>query len=104
MTEPKFTPGPWDASEHGDYSDYDGECIVILGLDTRICVVQGSDDSETYHNAHLIAAAPELYEALQDMHKTQLNNNKHDPDDYKNTEQYLRVEAALAKSRGESHD
>lgn len=56
----KHTPAPWEASEHGDYSDFDGNSIVILGDDKRIVVVQGPNDEETNSNARLIAAAPEL--------------------------------------------
>lgn len=51
----KHTPGPWEACERGDYGD-DG--IVILGDDMRIAVVNRDED------AALIAAAPELLEAL----------------------------------------
>ena len=51
------------------------------------------DDSIPYIRADIVE---ELKEALEDMHRTQLNNNKHNPD-YENTEQCLRVGAVLAK-------
>ena len=54
------TPGPWSASEHGAYGDYDGNSIIILGDDLRVAVVLGYDTEETQANARLIAAAPEL--------------------------------------------
>jgi hypothetical protein len=63
MSEPKFTPGPWEHSEAGDYSDFDGASIVILGDDRRIAAVHCSG-SEGEANAHLIAASPDLYHAL----------------------------------------
>lgn len=88
MSEPKFTPGPWNA---------DGVYVCDKN-DAEVALCDG-DNWEP--NSYLIAAAPELYEALKDMHRTQLNNNRHDPDDYENTEQFLRVTAALAKARGE---
>lgn len=47
----KHTRGPWKASEHGAYSDYKGNSIVVLGDDLRI--------------ASLIAAAPDLLKALE---------------------------------------
>jgi hypothetical protein len=64
-----YTKGPWSASEHGDYSDYDGRCIVILGDDDtiKVAAVIGDDDEETNATARLIAAAPELLEALVEI-------------------------------------
>jgi type VI protein secretion system component VasF len=63
----KHTRGPWIASEYGDYGDYDGKCRVILGEggDIRTAVVLGFDTEENQANARLIAAAPDLLEALQ---------------------------------------
>ena len=63
------TPGNWQASDPGDYGDYDGDCIVVLDdIDAkctrRVCVVLGSDD-EAKANACLIAAAPELLAACK---------------------------------------
>ena len=54
----KFTDRPWEACERGDYAD-DG--IVIIGDDRRIAVVNQEQD------ARLIAAAPDLLEALQEV-------------------------------------
>jgi hypothetical protein len=62
MKETKFTPGPWKAHSVGEgyvkgqeifqihWSD-DGECVAEI--------VHGADD------AHLISAAPDLYDALE---------------------------------------
>ena len=65
MSAAKYTAGPWTACEHGDYSDYDGSCVVVLGNDLRVCVVLGDNTDETIANARLIAAAPALLEALK---------------------------------------
>ena len=91
----KHTPGPWVANltsvEPKDEHEWVNDGWIIANC-------QGSD---ALANAHLIAAAPDLYEALVDIHKTQLNNNIHDPDDYENTEQCRRIKAAIAKAKGE---
>lgn len=69
MAEAKHTPGPWEACDPGDYSDFDGNSRVILGDDMRIAVVQWSpanaemDDA----NARLIAAAPDMLAALKNV-------------------------------------
>lgn len=66
MGEVKFTAGPWEASDPGDYGDFDGDCRVVCGDDMRIAVVHwhlGKMRVENDANAHLIAAAPCLYEA-----------------------------------------
>ena len=56
------TKAPWIACEHGDYGDYNGNCIVILGDggNVRTAVVLGFDTRETRANARLIARAPEM--------------------------------------------
>lgn len=61
MTNATHTPGPWlNTGKDG--------CIIKNGVDTIVCTVngdctQGSDKD----NARLIAAAPELLEALKEM-------------------------------------
>ncbi len=64
MSEAKFTPGDLAACNPGDYSDFDGKSIVILGDDRRIAVVQG-DDEEALAHARLFVAAPELLAACE---------------------------------------
>lgn len=66
----KFTPGPWQALTNGNA--YNSETVVTFkdAADGWICSVY--DDCDTCAlpddaNAHLIAAAPELYEALKDL-------------------------------------
>lgn len=60
------TPGAWAACEPGDYSDYDGNCIVVLGYDSsiRVAVVLGTSE-ESIANARLIAAASSMLNALE---------------------------------------
>ncbi len=121
--ENKHTPAPWELCDIGDYGDFDGNSQVILGTDgfdepmlKRLAVVQVTKgDEENEANAQLIAAAPELLEALeevvplfksliQDYAKvadsngellaTQVyidNLNKH----------YVKAESAIKKARGE---
>ena len=71
-SEPKWTPGPWDFSMakmpiDGEY-DYcisavvDGERYVISEAFGRVSEKQRPN---AHANARLIAAAPELYEALE---------------------------------------
>jgi len=59
-TGAQHTPGPWEACDRGDYGDYDGNCVVILGDDLmkRVAVVFSDED------APVIAAAPEMRTAL----------------------------------------
>ncbi len=89
-TPPKggYTKGPWKACEHGGYGDYDGNCIVILGDDLRVAIVLGSDNEETNANARLIAAAPDLLEALEALLEGDFNVAE-------------KARAAIAKAKGE---
>jgi len=88
MSETKFTPGPWE--------------LVSKNWEGRI--VNGSDgnwiaDLTMYHdtsesNAHLIASAPDLYEALELILSDE---------DYRGSlDAILLAHSALAKARGES--
>lgn len=61
MSKPSFTPGPWEVerSVMGCRSICAGEVLVA-----------SVEDAPTKANARLIAAAPELYEALQKASNT----------------------------------
>jgi len=63
MTDRKWTPTPW-------YLDHEG--WICGGEDEPVCMIESGGSSEfvfeeSIHCAHLIAAAPELYEALEGM-------------------------------------
>ncbi|MBJ9593203.1 hypothetical protein [Burkholderia seminalis] len=64
MGQTIHTSGPWEACEPGDYLDYDGNSIVVLGEDIRICIVLGTSD-KSKATAQLIAASPDLVTALR---------------------------------------
>ena len=92
----KHSSGTWRACKHGDYGDYDGECRVIVADDLRIVVVLGYDNEETDANTNLIAAAPDLLEALEailgKMYKQNWNDGYPELCD--------QAEAAIDKARG----
>lgn len=64
MSETKWTPGPWKAPE-GDFPD-------VYGPDDRLLAVVYApgnyehNSQEGHANARLIAAAPDLLDALQE--------------------------------------
>lgn len=64
MSELKATPGPWRLNPDGSISDCTPASNVVadveLSADWDYCGM-------AYANAHLIAAAPELYEALESL-------------------------------------
>lgn len=95
MTEKRFTPGPWKTNRHGD---------VFAGQEFICCSGRAYDRSEADRaNSHLIAAAPELYEALANclghfdtpVARRQVGINSDIP------VWLVEARAALAKARGE---
>lgn len=86
MTDTKFTPGPWtfDTSEEWPMSIGSQSDDVLFG-----CGCCGSPNLSR-DDAHLIAAAPDLYEALEDVMLNGIDGNN-----------ITRVAAALAKARGD---
>jgi len=96
----KHTPGPWIAAAYGDYGDYDGKCRVILGEggDIRTAVVLGFNNPENAANARLIAAAPDLLEALSSLASQHSESDlRADPDLHAAVK---RARAAIAKATG----
>lgn len=75
MSETRFTPGPWAIDPKVHVSAGHGEFDIIApdGDDDPWNIARtfggiGEDgESEPKANAHLIAAAPELYEALENV-------------------------------------
>ena len=97
MNEPKFTPGPWVNNQGRIESDLehgwvnDGWCIAEC------------NGPQAEINAHLIAAAPDLYKALAHLEPYldaivcyASTIEEHPPNGF-----ILETKAALAKARGE---
>jgi|DEB0MinimDraft_3_1074331.scaffolds.fasta_scaffold63928_1 hypothetical protein len=93
MTKPKFTPGPW--VKVGRYlirPEKVTEYVDAPVARTRSKGLRKRSDEESEANAHLIAAAPDLY----DMLKTIENDDGIVPGWL-----WDRIQATLAKARGE---
>ena len=107
MAETKFTRGPWaehgrGGCECGQIFGPDGNSVIAivqgpmhLGLDGPDCVPSRQGQQA---NARLIAAAPELYETLEEL--------VHEVETYGGVDTHWlllnNAHAALAKARGES--
>lgn len=63
----KAAPGPWEASDRGDYSDFDGHSRVISGDDRRLAVVQHDGSEEADATSLLMAASRTTTLALLDL-------------------------------------
>lgn len=104
----KHTPGPWFIGRSGHGKPYqietaDGLCVTKWGGISR----PASQEGEA--NARLIAAAPDLLDALTQCRAELLSmidkHNKQDADDGSWLYDYQTVveaDAALAKARGEA--
>src|SRR5690625_4088729 len=105
--ETKWTPGPWASTDHGV-----GE-IVVYDEGTQSCLASLDEDGdsscawpkhystspEARANANLIAAAPDLYAALEEARGT--IQALIDEGYTGHIDQLGRIDAALAKARGE---
>ncbi len=88
---PNWTPGPWK-TERANCGDQ--HPLAVIPATEEDGLIPWSDPA-----AHLIAAAPELYDALLAVQKTSgVSDELYAPH---NHDLYMRVEAALAKARGE---
>jgi hypothetical protein len=98
MSETAHTPAPWTIEEYGDE---DAPTLVIhKDSETRVCFMAtpGShgDPAKIEADARLIAAAPEMYEALKSLvnEDTRIDLEQSDADVGKD------AMAVLAKMRG----
>lgn len=87
----KFTPGPWSLWRKGDPSQ-----VIAAGRVFVAQTVGGNDQA----NAHLIAAAPDLYEALESIQAEATRLRAKMPPSV--FARIVSARAALAKANGEA--
>ena len=98
MKEFKGTPGPWCVHDNGVFYDIQTHSGINIG---DICASQHTFDDGVHNglvataNAHLVAAAPELLSALQNIVNYHFGKTATAP-------AYLEAKAAIAKALGES--
>lgn len=111
-TQPKFTPGPWVVcSVEGDDSIVSAEQDRAAMPHEEPSIIgeinlagDGIDVDVGMSNAHLIAAAPDLYAALEQLRSLRdqwRNDDRYSSLDYMDAIDALPWESALAKARGE---
>lgn len=93
MTEPKWTPGPWQLRSE-DLRGGRYWCVILPGCEESTDL---HEDDNGEANSRLIAAAPELYEALAVM--LGMLNTSENPGDVLFACKQARL--ALAKARGD---
>jgi hypothetical protein len=103
MSDTKFTPGEWRKDGNGN------RVTTQRGIIAECPVPQKGGVFDCQANAHLIAAAPELYAALEEMDSAavylcavQANPKLLGTATAKFTDAREHTRAALAKARGES--
>jgi hypothetical protein len=64
MSKSKFTPGPWKINPINSLSIIDNSGNIFREL---VCQTNGKERKEAFANSQLISAAPEMYEALQEL-------------------------------------
>lgn len=95
-TENTFTPGPWKISKV--LSDKHRFAIVNEGIDQHLIAEVVKNN---INNAHLIAAAPDMYVALKNTCSTFLLNIGMEPSDKDHW--YNIAKAAIAKAENNYH-
>lgn len=67
MADTKFTPSPWRAEGRGVNLTIVFAGDALVGMDRNaVCLIADGHEPERIANAALIAAAPDLYAALED--------------------------------------
>lgn len=98
MSEAKFTKAPWKIQD-------DGYGLIGVLFRKGYGVLVGHKDNESISNAHLIAAAPEMYEEIErDIGWLGMMKAKFVLGSYEYKSICLRIESKqklLAKARGE---
>ena len=95
--QPKWTPGPWAVERNKrtwGWVDVVGPSLGVGGP-TQATDLTLADEVKRIAEAHLISAAPDLYEALDGLLGLLDDGSLYEPQAYA-------ARAALAKARGET--
>ena len=102
----KWTDGPWHVEVGTGYDDHGTVYVCHPETscpETVICKFEDYNDEQDRGNAHLIAAAPEMYEALKIMAEVHGNTNVTPTAQAHRENAAARMAiSALKKARGES--
>lgn len=95
--KPKHTPGPWKVEQHGNKEFPTCTEFEIWNQNTHVTTIHEhvEDIRIDIANANLIAAAPELLEALEMARAIVACYPR-------NASDLARIDSAIAKARGES--
>ena len=106
----KHTPGPW-TYDQGQYADWGcvkdasgflvAKSVVPYGTDQNACRRERIDPCEA--NARLIAAAPDLLEALETLESMPDERSIHDISN-EELAAWEKARAAIAKAKGLAHE
>lgn len=110
MVEAKFTQGPWKFIDATKIASMQFRPLCIIRGDGRQVASFSWNDSSPYWptkaesqaNAHLIAAAPEMYEALNDLAGCVEYHAKRGESVPLDNEHLISARTALAKAEGRS--
>ena len=92
--QPKWTPGPW-RYDRTNGSPTTGEHMIAGAKPGYLAEVRDCGSGDVRANAHLIAAAPDLYAALDGLLGLLDAGSLYEPQAYA-------ARTALAKARGET--
>lgn len=93
-----FTPGPWETlkfSQHELQTDF-----AMVKIGERVHMIGYSDEDKA--NARLIAAAPDLLEALQEFVRTMDSLPESDETSLRVWDMYQMAQAAIKKAGGDA--
>lgn len=105
MSEPKFTKGPWRVIKHNDAYDepiLPGSDWTVEAANGQAVCYEGEYVLEADANAHLIAAAPELYDAASAALQAIREHIEQGAPTARWGVVQFKLNNALAKARGES--
>ena len=94
MSDTKFTPGPW-RYDRTNGSPTTGEHMIAGAKPGYLAEVRDCGSGDVRANTHLIAAAPDLYAALDGLLGLLDAGSLYEPQAYA-------ARTALAKARGET--